>query len=70
VCMPREIDNTFASFLDIVLECRVVSDQAAYARPSADQSLHHSRGDRDHRGDLVQGLADLPLRNLNVEIIL
>jgi predicted nucleic acid-binding protein len=31
---------------------------------------HRSRGDRDHRGDLVQGLADLPLRNLNVEIIL
>jgi len=28
------------------------------------------RGDRDHRGDLVQSLADLPLRNLNVEIIL
>jgi hypothetical protein len=31
---------------------------------------HRSRGDRDHRGDLIQGLADLPLRNLNVEIIL
>jgi hypothetical protein len=28
------------------------------------------RGDRDHRGDLVQVLADLPLGDLNVEIIL
>jgi hypothetical protein len=33
-------------------------------------TLFRLRGDRDHRRDFVQGLADLLFRNLNVEIVL